>query len=326
MEEPLHPVVEPPTEPPVEYVGGLTDAPRPRAWPWVAFGAALVILVGAAVVLWNPIRSLGRSAGATIAPYDLTLTSAIWSSNQKISGVPLSFSLTVHNQDQRVVHGLTLRFSRLDPGWRVLGATGAESAATISGTSIFFAGVIPPGGTETLSVSLVPTRAMDSEIDLTLTPRNGGSTAARVAVPDGRILTTLALGAKVREPTDADADARLTAIYEPQVPMSEVAVWQIHVANTGPIAIKAIRLRFPAIQSSFEFSYLSSQARVLPDGETLEFPTALPPGGQTILLIGVLPRETGRFQIPVQVFLGEASEPMSAANGGPPLSIDLTVS
>ena len=85
-------------------------------------------------------------------------------------------------------------------------------------------------------------------------------------------------------------------------------------------------MRFPAIQSSFEFSYLSSQARVLPDGQTLEFPTALPPGGQTILLIGVLPRETGRFQIPVQVFLGEASEPMSAANGGPPLSIDLTVS
>ena len=311
---------------PIRYVGGLTDAPRPRAWPYVALAGALVVLMAGGVLLWNPIRSIGQRAGETIAPYSLALTTARWSSAQKISGVPLDLTLTVDNTDQRTVNGLTLNFTQIDPAWKLVDASSGRSGGEIAGTSIFFADVVPPGDSATLSVTLLPTRAMDSEIDLTLTP-GPSTTPARVGLASGRVLTTLALGAKVRAPTEADADARLTAIYDPQIPKGEVAVWQIHVANTGPIAIDGIRLRFPDTQSAFAFRILPTQATVLSDGRTVQFQTTLPlpPGGQTILLVGVLPSQTGHFQIPIEVFLGESTQSISAANGGPPLSIDLTV-
>lgn len=318
MEQSEHPAE------PVRYVGGLADAPRPPAWPYVVLAGALVLLVAGGILLWNPIRSIGRRAGETIAPYSLALTAARWSSTQKISGVPLSLSLTVDNTDQRTVNGLTLNFTQLDRAWKLVDASSGRSGGEINGTSIFFADVITPGDSATLSVTLLPTRAMDSEIDFTLTP-GPSTTPARVGLASGRVLTTLALGAKVREPTEADADARLTAIYDPQVPKDAITVWQIHVANSGPITIKGIRLRFPDTQSAFAFRILPSQATVLSDGRTVQFQTTLPPGGQTVLLVGVLPKETGHFQIPLEVFLGDATQSISAANGGPPLSIDLTV-
>jgi hypothetical protein len=313
----------PPVEP-VRYVGGLADAPRPPAWPYMALAGTLGLVVAGVVLLWNPIQSIGHRAGETIAPYSLALTAARWSSDQKISGVPVSFSLTVDNADPRTVNGLTLHFTQLDPAWKLLDASSARSGGEIDRTSIFYADVIPPGGSATVSVTLLPTKAMDSVIGMTLMPAPG-TTAARVTLTDGRVLTTLGLEAKVREPTAADADARLTAIYDPQVPKGQVAVWQIHVANTGPITINGIRLRFPDIPTGFQFRILPTQATVLADGQTVQFQTTLPPGGQTILLVGVLPQQTGHFQIPVLVFLGAATQPMSSANGGPPLSVDLSV-
>jgi len=318
--------VEGPDQPgePVRYVGGLTDAPRPPAWPYIVLAGTLVLLIAGGVLLWNPIRSIGRNAGETIAPYSLALTTASWSSTQKIVGVPLTLSLTVDNTDQRTINGLTLQFTQLDPAWTLVSASSARSGGEITGTSIFFADVVQPGESAAISVTLLPTRAMDSEIDVTLTP-GPGRTPARVAVASGRVLTTLPLGAKVREPTAADADARLTAIYDPQVQVGTVAVWQINVANSGPIAIDTIRLRFPNTQSAFGFRILPTQATVLPDGRTVQFQTTLPPGGQTILVIGVLAHQTGHFQIPIEVFLGDATQSIAAANGGPPLSIDLTV-
>ena len=310
---------------PVRYVGGLTDAPRPAAWPYIILSGALVVLVAGGVLLWNPILSLGRRAGQTIAPYSLALTAARWSSDQKIVGVPVSISLTVDNADQRTINGLTLRFTQIDPAWQVVDASSASSAGELNGTSIFFGDVIQPGGSATLSVTLLPTRAMDSEIDLTLTPARS-TTPARVTVGSGAVLTTLPLGAKVRLPTVADSDARLTAIYDPQIPIGQTARWNIHVANTGPIQITGIRLRLPAnAQTYFDFSYLPTQAQVLPDGLTLEFATTLPPGGQTILIVQVVPKQSGHFTIPIQVYLGASTISLSAANGGPPLSIDLTV-
>jgi hypothetical protein len=314
---------EPPAEP-VRYVGGMTDAPRPPAWPYVLIAGALVLLIVGGVLLWKPIRSLGQNAGETIAPYSLALSAFRWSSDQKIASVPLSFSLTVANSDQRTIHGVTMRFTRLDAPWKLLSASSANADGAISGTSIYFAGTIPPGGSASLSVGLLPTRAMDSEIDFTLTAGHG-TTPARVQLGDGSVATMLAIGARVREPTQSDADARLTAFYDPQVAKDDVAVWQIHVANTGPIAINGIRLRFPDTQAAFEFRVSASQATVLSDGQTVEFPVVLPPGGQTILEVGVIPHQTGHFQLPMLVFLGEATQPMSAANGGPPLSIDLLV-
>jgi hypothetical protein len=319
--------MEQPDQPgePVRYVGGLPDAPRPPAWPYLAMAVALMVLLVGGVLLWKPIQSIGGNAGHAIAPYSLAVTNFSWSSNEKISNVPNTFNLTVDNLDQRTVSGLTMQFTLLDRAWKILSASSANSSSEINGHAIFFSDVVPQGGSMTMSVTLVASRAMDSEIDFTLTPAHA-STPARVALASGSVASALSIGARVRAPTEADASARLTAIYDPQVPNGQLAFWRIHVANNGPVTINGIRLQFPvAALSDFGFSYLPSQARVLADGLTLDFPTTLPPGGQTILVVGVTPHQSGHFQIPILVFLGRATQPMSAANGGPPLSIDFVV-
>jgi hypothetical protein len=165
---------------------------------------------------------------------------------------------------------------------------------------------------------------MDSQIDITLSPAHG-TTAAKVQLPGGSVSTTLSASGKVRDPIESDADARLTALYDPQPSQGSLTIWQIHVANTGPITINGIRLRFPNIPPGLELG-VSSQASVLPDGQTVQFDTSLVPGGQTVLEVGVTPRASGHFLIPVLVFLGNSTQPLASANGGAPLSIDLTVS
>jgi len=308
---------------PIRYVGGPPNTPRPPAWPYALIAGALVVILVGGVLLWQPIRSLGHNAGEAIAPYSLSLSGFRWSSDQEIANVPLSFSMTVGNLDQRTANGLTLRFVQLDPAWKVLDASSATSAVEITGNSIYFTQTIPPAASISVSVKLVPSKAMASVIGFTLTAGHG-TTPARVQLADGSVASTLAVTAKVRAPTQADADARLTAIFDPEIPKGQVAIWQIHVANTGPIDIPGIRLRFPDTQSAFEFSVLPTQASLLPDG-SVGFQTTLPPGGQSILVVGIVPHQSGHFQIPMLVFLGDATQPISAANGGPPLSIELTV-
>lgn len=322
-EAPEAPQAPAPAEQPITYVGGLGEAPRGRAWPFIALSAGLIVVAILTVAFWNPIKSLGRSAGANIAPYSIALTGAAWSANQKIVGVPVTFSVSLDNADRRSINGLKLQFTQIDRGWEILDASSAQSSADINGSSIFFPDVVKPGGAASIAVRLVADKPSDSQIDFTLTPGDS-STPARVQLPDGAVITTLALGAKVRNPVESDANARLTAIYDTRIPNGELAVWQIHVANTGPIAIKGIRLKFTEIPTGFQFRP-PSDATVLPDGQTVQFDTTLPPGGQTILLMGLTPHGTGHFSIPIDVYLGQSTAPLSAANGGPPLSIDLTV-
>ena len=308
---------------PISYVGGLGEPPRRRAWPFVALGLIPVVVAVAAVILWNPIRSLGRSAAETIAPYSMVLSAASWSSDQKIATVPITLSLTVGDVDKRTIEGITLRFTKLDRSWVILDATGGNEAAQINGTSIFFPKTVAPGDRTDLAITMLPTRAVDSEIDVTLGPDHL-ATAARIDF-NGTVLTHLAIDGKVRNPIASDADARLTALYNPQPTKGELAVWQIHVANTGPVTINGVRLRFTHVPTGLELQ-AGPQSIVLPDGRTVQFAATLPPGGQTVLLIGATPRQSGHFVIPVFVYLGESTQPLSSANGGPPLSIDLTVS
>ena len=308
----------------ITYVGGLGEAPRRRMWPFILLGLVPVFLVILGVLLWSPIRSLGRNAGATIAPYSITLTGASWSANQKIVDVPVTFSVGLDNADQRPINGLTLQFTKLDRNWEIVDASSPQSSAQINGSSIVFSDLVKPGSSTTLAVAFIAHKAMDTEIDFTLTPGNS-STPANVQLRDGSVVTTLRLTAKVRDPVESDANARLTAIYDAHITKGEQAIWQIHVANTGPIAINGIRLKFTEIPNGFDFR-ASSDATILPDGQTVQFDTTLPPGGQTILLIGLKPQVSGHYQIPILVYLGQSTAPLSSANGGPPLSIDLTVS
>ena len=307
----------------ITYVGGLGETPRGRMWPFVVLGLAPVVLAILGIVLWNPIRSLGRNAGATVAPYSILLTTASWSDTQKITGVPVTFTIGLVNLDQRNINGLTLQFTKLDRNWEIVGATSPESKAQINGSSIFFSDVVKPGSSTTLAVEFLPDKAMDTEIDFTLTPGNS-STPANLQLRDGSVATTFGLPVKVRDPVESDADARLTALYDTHIPKGELAVWQIHVANTGPIAINGIRLKFTDVPNGFQLRP-DPDGTILPDGQTVQFDAALPPGGQTILNMELTPQVSGHYQIPILVYLGKSTEPLSAADGGPPLSIDLTV-
>ena len=308
---------------PITYVGGLGEPPKRQVWPFFLLGLIPVVLAVSAVLLWNPIRSLGRSAGNTIAPYSLTLDSGGWSSDQKIATVPITLSLTISNADPRTVNGVTLRFTKLDKAWEIVGASSDNVAGTVQGRAVFFPTVIAPHDSATLAVSLRPSKAMNSQIDFTLTPGHS-NTPAKIQLSDGSTTTTLSAGGKVRDPIESDADARLTAFYDPQPSAGALTIWQIHVANTGPITINGIKLRFPQVPPGMELG-VGTNATVLPDGETVEFETSLAPGGQTILQVGVTPHLPGHFLIPVLVYLGNSTQSLSSANGGAPLSIDLTV-
>jgi hypothetical protein len=309
---------------PITYVGGLGEPPKRHVWPYFLLGIIPLAIAVSAVVLWNPIRSLGRSAGSTIAPYSLALDSGGWSSDQKIATVPITLSLTISDADRRTVNGITLTFTKLDRAWEIVGASSSNKAADVRGTAVYFPTVIKPGESETLAITLRPSKAMNTEIDLTLTPGQA-STPAKIQLSDGTVITTVVASGKVRDPIESDADARLTAFYDPQPTQGNLTVWQIHVANTGPITINGIKLRFPQIPPGLDLG-VGTNATVLPDGQTVEFDTSLAPGGQTVLQVGVTPHLPGHFLIPVLVYLGSSTQSLSSANGGAPLSIDLTVS
>lgn len=309
---------------PITYVGGLGEPPKRHVWPYVLLGIIPIVLAVSAILLWNPIRSLGRSAGNTIAPYSLALDSGGWSSDQKIATVPITLSLTISNADPRTVNGITLRFTKLDSAWEIVGASGDNVAGTVQGKAIYFPTVIATHDSATLAVSLRPSKAMNSDIEFTLTPAHS-NTPAKIQLSDGSVTTTLSASGKVRDPIESDADARLTAFYDTQPSQGVLTFWQIHVANTGPITINGIKLRFPQIPPGLELGF-GSNATVLPDGQTVQFDTSLAPGGQTILQVGVTPHLPGHFLIPVLVYLGNSTQSLASANGGAPLSIDLTVS
>lgn len=312
-----------PTEP-IMYVGGLGEPPKRHVWPYFLVGILPVVLAVSAVLLWNPIRSLGRSAGNTIAPYSLALDSGGWSSDQKIATVPITLSLTISNADTRTVSGVTLRFTKLDSAWEIVGASSDNIAGAVQGRAVVFSTTIRPRDSATFAVSLRPSKAMNSQIDFTLTPGHS-TTPAKIQLADGSVTTTLSAGGKVRDPIESDADARLTAFYDTQPSAGALTFWQIHVANTGPITINGIKLRFPQVPPGLELG-VGTNATVLPDGQTVQFDTSLEPGGQTVLQVGVTPHLPGHFLIPVLVYLGNSTQSLSSANGGAPLSIDLTVS
>ena len=309
---------------PITYVGGLGEPPKRHVWPFFLLGLIPIVLAVSAVALWNPIRSLGRSAGNTVAPYSLVLESGGWSSDQKIATVPITLNLTISDADRRTVNGITLRFTKLDRAWEILGASSGDTTGSVNGNAVFFPTVIVPTDSATLAVTLRPTKAMKSQIEFTLTPGHA-TTPAKIQLSDGSVTTTLSDSGKVRDPIESDADARLTAFYDPQPSQGSLTIWQIHVANTGPITINGIKLRFPQIPPGLEIGF-GTDATVLPDGQTVQFQTSLAPGGQTVLNVGVTPHLPGHFLIPVLVYLGNSTQSLSAANGGAPLSIDVTVS
>ena len=176
----------------------------------------------------------------------------------------------------------------------------------------------------TLTVTMRPSAPPQADIGMTLSPGHEQS-PANVQLPDGTSGTGLLITAKVRNPTDADADAQLTALYDPLPTKDQLSTWQIHVANTGPVPIDRVVISAPpAALGSFQF-LITSQGSILQDGHTFQFDMSLPPGGQAVLLVGVVPHIAGHYQIPFDVFLQKSAQPLRSATGGPPITVDLTV-
>lgn len=327
MEEPRTP--EPPEAPPaaeqqITYVGGLGEAPRGRAWPFIALGLIPALLALAVLVFWSPIRSLGRGAGKTIAPYSLALIDLSWSSDDLIATVPYDLVVKIQNTDQRAINGLTVHFTRLDPAWEIIGASSPNAHGSIDGNAVFFPNQIRPNGTLRMSITMRASAATDSDIAMSLAAGHDAGTA-RVDLLDGRTASLFSFSGKARTPTEDDAYARFTAIYEPLATKGNETNWRFHVTNTGPITITQIRLAFPpSMNADFDILYLPSQASELPDG-SLQYALSLPPGGQTVLETAVVPHVTGHFQFPIKVYLEKAGVPLAAPDGGPPITLDLTV-
>jgi len=298
-------------EPPVEYVGGRSDdAPRRRAWPFVAAAAALALVIIAVIVFWGPIRTAGRNAGESFAAYSMSLTSARWPSDVQLTGVPTTLAMTLQNTDRRTLNGLTLRVAA---GNRGLTVVEAEPAAEIGGSAIFFAQPVDPGKSETLSITFLAVQPMNGEIDFSLAAAHGKN-PAQVLTPDGTVATELAIAAKFRDPTDADANARLVAIYPSHVTTAATNTWVIHVTNAGPIAIRSVSLAFPNPPAGFQLLNASPLPTVEPSGE-LQFDVTLPPGGQTAIILDVALRQAGAFQIPAGVYLNGSTTPLTLGPG-----------
>jgi hypothetical protein len=298
-------------EPPIEYVGGLSDdTPRRRAWPFMVAAAALTLVIIAVIAFWGPIRAAGRNAGEAFAAYSISLTSARWPSEVQLTGVPSTLTMTLQNTDRRTLNGLTLRVASANPGLTVVQAA---PAAEIGGSTLFFPESIDPGKSETLSITFLAIKPMNGEIDFSLAAAHG-TNPAQVLTPGGTVATELAVAAKFRSPTDADANARLVAIYPPQVTTTDSNSWVIHVTNTGPITIRSVALAFPNPPTGFQLLNASPLPTVDASGQ-LQFDVALPPGGQTTLVLDVALRQAGAFQIPAGVYLNGATTPLTLGPG-----------
>jgi hypothetical protein len=307
---------------PVEYVGGLGDGKRPRAWPYVAVAVALVMVAVGALVFRNQIASGGRALGESVVPYSLDLTASQWSMDEKLTGVPVTLTLQVQNKDPRTINGLTIRLIDLNPQLKV---TGTKPPAEIRGSTIFFPEPLAPSKTETLSITLLPGHAGDWRFGLTITPDHG-TTAARVQTADGTVLTTLHARAAVRDPKPSDASAQVTARWGPEVPVGGATTWQVLLMNDGPVTIPSVTLGFPQVPRGFELVDAGPQVSLLDDGR-LKFDAPMRPGAQATLTMRLIAHEAGDFQVPIDVYLGDATQPITSGGGaGPSLSIDITVS
>lgn len=306
---------------PVEYVGGLADARRPRALPYYAVAFALVILVAAALVFRGSILNAGHTFGESFVPYSLNLTASQWSADDKLTGVPVTLALQVQNADPRTVHGLTVRLVNIS---RQLEVQSARPDAEIDGTTIFFPQSLAPSKAETLAITFLPAQAGDWRFAVTIAPGRGNNTPARVTTLDGTVTTSLHAEASVRNPTAADALAQVAATWNPQVAVGGTTTWQIQLINDGPITITSVTLGFPRVPAGFELISARPRASVLPDGR-LRFVISLPPGGQGTVATSLVAHRAGQFQVPINVYLDDAVDPLASAGGGPIVNLDITV-
>lgn len=304
----------------VEYVGGLSDAKRPRRWPYFLVGGVLAVALAAGLIFRNNIVAGGHAFGESFVPYSLNLTGSAWSSNDKLTGVPVTLELQIQNADPRTVKGVTVQLTNLS---QKLEIQGARPNAQIDGNSFFFPQVLAPAKSEVLAITLLPTKAGDWRFGVSITPGRG-TTPARITTPDGSTATSLLTEASVRDATPADASASVSTTWTPHMTVGGSGNWGISLTNDGPIAISSVTLGFPQVPAGFEIVSAGPQASVLPDGR-LRFVTSIAPGAQGTVSMSLIAHQAGSFQVPINVYLDDATDPLVSSTGGPLVNLDISV-
>ena len=217
---------------PIEYVGGQPEGKKPRLWPYALMSAVLLlVLVGGSIVFWAPVQTLGRSLASEVVPYSVEVDGR-WSDNEKVVGGPVNMNLNVRNTSNRGIDGITLRMRGLTPGWTVLGA---KPDAEVKGESIFFRGPLSGGQSEALEVRLMPLRAGQSSIQLTLSAGNS-TRPMRIKTPDGgsdKESNGLNASVTVREATPADIAIRPRLYFATKILAGKETSWDLRIENAG---------------------------------------------------------------------------------------------
>ena len=305
-------MTDPASSEPVEFVGGAPDAPRPKVWPYVAAGSALVALVLAGVILWGPIKAAGRGVGETVSPYSVTITGG-WSATEKIAGVPIHLNLTVTNADIRTVPGLTVQVRSGAGEWTLLGAT---PHAQIDGSDVFFPDTIQNGKSETLNLKLLPLKAGSNDVQLNFLAGRSGHSMVLVSAP-----------AQVRDLEPTDINVTLTTNYDRVIPINTPAIWVIGLENTGLVPTKSIKIRFVDLPDSVKIDSSTPSAVFSDNGKTLTFAdAALEPGDKAAVGIQITPHAAGTLQMTALVYIDNARDPILLPSGASPVRFNVDVS
>lgn len=170
-------------------------------------------------------------------------------------------------------------------------------------------------------ISLLPTKAGEGNIEMTLTP--GHSTQPMQVNSRTNVVV---FEASPRDPNDSDAAVSLQATYDQEVTIGTPVTWRIRVQNAGPVRIRSVTLNLAALPHSFELTSAEPAATVATTAMSVRFGASFDPGERGIIAVSLIPHAKGKFHIPVEVYLSDATDPVAPSTGGPALSFDVNVS
>jgi hypothetical protein len=308
-------------EEPIVYVGGQTDSPRRRRWPYFLLPGTLMVALVVAVVLWGPISGAARGVSDSFVPYNVNVDGA-WSTQDVVSGGPVSMLLTIENKDSRSINGVTIRLKGLSPAWRLLGA-GPE--ASIRGAAIYFPRTLKPGGSEDVTIRLMPVRSGTDTVNLSFSA--GQSTLPmQVRTGPNSVGTAITATATVREPTADDMSVEVQPVYDPQLTAGQPTSWDVEIQNAGAIRITSVTLGFPNLPDTFQLTSTEPPSTVSDGGRSLRFATVLDPGDATTMTVHLVPHRSGNYHVAIQLYLSDQPDPSALANGDRAIVFDVSVS
>jgi hypothetical protein len=303
-----------------EFVGGLGDVKRPSSWPFLVLAAGLVGLVLATVLSWGQLKTAGRAMGDALLPYSVEANGG-WASQDIVTGSSVNLWLKIKNSDVRAINGVTVRTKKTPGHWKILGA---RPDGQIKGESVFYPAVLKPGASAELVMSLLPVKAGEGNIQMTLTPGNG-TMPMQVRVSSTTTTQVVVFEASPRDPTDSDAAVSLLANYDQDVAIGVPITWRIRIQNAGPVRIKSVTLNLANLPRSFEFTSAEPAAMFVGGASTVRFGEAFEPGERGVIAVSLIPHARGKFHIPVEVYLSDSAEPVAPSGGGPALTFDVNV-